>query len=504
MEEYQKEQQLCIVDVQKTDTTLRGPQNRWNLTTSHRGLMLSQRVEITEKDNWGPYSVFAALPIPKKDSGIFYYEVTIFGAAFGNSPNHLHEERTPFGNDRFGVNNHLASVWRGEASALSSAGNSGKSPMDAIDRSFAQLPRITIKATTVLVKEHKTLQTKMEQYQKELQLKIDELTEKLKVSIGQFSLKHQEHEKLKLMEDKIDCDQKALLERLNGLERGQTANFEQQKSDQKALNAAIDQQFNGREKQLNNILEQLIKGQNKMFEKQKETDEMLKKQMEELGNSSKKELEAGMNQLKGEIIVKMEQYQKEQLQKTNEPLREPQNRWNFATSHEELTLSVGLILKKAKKDNWGPCSAFAALPIPKKNSGTFYYEVTIFGTAFDVCVGLAPQQMPNGEFVGRYEGTYAYDREGTIYGHVVEECSRYDGIFYIYGKPSFYVGDVIGCGVNLATRQIIYTKNGERLETTGLFVDSAAELSNLFPCVSLYRPETKIEANFGPNFKYKF
>uniref|UniRef100_A0A914GWS1 B30.2/SPRY domain-containing protein n=1 Tax=Globodera rostochiensis TaxID=31243 RepID=A0A914GWS1_GLORO len=178
----------------------------------------------------------------------------------------------------------------------------------------------------------------------------------------------------------------------------------------------------------------------------------------------------------------------------------PQNRWDPTACQVGLTVSEPDRLLVQYKE--GPRSVLAEWAIPKNSPGSFYYEVTILEKGNGIVfVGLGTKQMPLHNWVGCCEGTYAYQSNGVFMGNEVEGCSRHVGRPLIDGKPSFGVGDVIGCGVNLATRQIIYTKNGKRLETTGLFVGSAADL---FPCVTLCDAAGKIEANFGPDFKCKF
>uniref|UniRef100_A0A914H9D7 BTB domain-containing protein n=1 Tax=Globodera rostochiensis TaxID=31243 RepID=A0A914H9D7_GLORO len=175
-----------------------------------------------------------------------------------------------------------------------------------------------------------------------------------------------------------------------------------------------------------------------------------------------------------------------------------QNRWDSSACHEDLTLiEPDRLIVHGEKS--GDRSVLAERPIPKNDLGVFYYEVKIIRKGNYVHIGIATKQMSLDNFVGGHKGAYAYASYGRFWGHAVEGCSHFNGRPFIVGKPEFGVGDVIGCGVNLASRQIIYTKNGQRFETAGLCVDFGADL---FPCVSLYGPGSKIEANFGPNFKF--
>uniref|UniRef100_A0A183CQ10 BTB domain-containing protein n=1 Tax=Globodera pallida TaxID=36090 RepID=A0A183CQ10_GLOPA len=179
-----------------------------------------------------------------------------------------------------------------------------------------------------------------------------------------------------------------------------------------------------------------------------------------------------------------------------------QNRWNYAACHDELTfIGPDQLIVQLTGENKGTRSVLAEQPIPKKNFGISYYELTILEQQYGIFFGLATKEMPLDGWVGWSEGTYAYDSWGRFCGHEVNGCSHFKvgRRPFIEGKPKFGVGDVIGCGVNLATRQIIYTKNGQRLETAGLRVDFRADL---FPCVTLFKPGSKVDANFGPNFKF--
>uniref|UniRef100_A0A914H2W9 B30.2/SPRY domain-containing protein n=1 Tax=Globodera rostochiensis TaxID=31243 RepID=A0A914H2W9_GLORO len=171
------------------------------------------------------------------------------------------------------------------------------------------------------------------------------------------------------------------------------------------------------------------------------------------------------------------------------------NGWDANACNKNLSIIDSDHLVVNHKGSSGSCcSVFAKSTIEKHNFGFFYYEVKIVEKRGTLFIGLANKsKMTVDGWVGYARGSYAYSDSGYFFGHNVN-----DKILPIDTKVPFGATDIIGCSVNLMTKQIIYTKNGVLLDNQKLYVDSI----DLYPCVTSLNPENKIEANFGPNFKF--
>lgn len=134
-------------------------------------------------------------------------------------------------------------------------------------------------------------------------------------------------------------------------------------------------------------------------------------------------------------------------------------------------------------------------PMPTQ-LGVYYYEVTIVSKGRDgyIGIGFCGKDVSLQRLPGWEQWSWGYHGDD---GHAFD-CS---GTGRPYG-PAFGTGDVIGCGVNLVTKQGFFTKNAVYLGIAfeKLKIDNGRLL---YPCVGLRTPGEIIEANFEKSpFKF--
>ncbi|KAL3114141.1 hypothetical protein niasHT_010955 [Heterodera trifolii] len=150
---------------------------------------------------------------------------------------------------------------------------------------------------------------------------------------------------------------------------------------------------------------------------------------------------------------------------------------NACHNRIQITGAESLMVFCKERSGWS--SVFAKYPISSCDSYIFYFETLIEKMDY-VTIGLATKAMPLDKMVGSWDNSYG-----------------------LYGSPKFSSGDIIGCGVIMDTGRIIFTKNGQIIDSSDLFISSFSSIADhLFPCFSLYYTGDTIRANFGPNFKF--
>ncbi|KAJ3090683.1 hypothetical protein HK102_002952 [Quaeritorhiza haematococci] len=133
----------------------------------------------------------------------------------------------------------------------------------------------------------------------------------------------------------------------------------------------------------------------------------------------------------------------------------------------------------------------ANYPIPPQ-CGVFYYEVDIVSKGRDgyIGIGFCTKSVNLQRLPGWEENSWGYHGDD---GHSFC-CS---GTGKPYG-PTFTTGDIIGCGINFATNEAFYTKNGVYLGVAFRNLKS-----DLYPSVGFRTPGEIVEANFGHR-KFEF
>ncbi|KAL3120491.1 hypothetical protein niasHT_000609 [Heterodera trifolii] len=204
------------------------------------------------------------------------------------------------------------------------------------------------------------------------------------------------------------------------------------------------------------------------------------------------------------------------------PNLKQQNGWDAKVCHKDIEISgENQLTINCKGNGFGWRTVFAKFPITNFcRPGIFYFEMKVIKLESFATIGFATKEMPLDGSIGLNLNSYGYRSDGSFGCNGINRPCKMPMPFIFplefspvvmpsadlamaYKSSEFFTGDVVGCGIFLDIQQIFLTKNGRRMDYSSFFISSPANsLDSLFPCVSLWAGD-KIEANIGPNFKFK-
>ncbi|KAL3091063.1 hypothetical protein niasHS_005026 [Heterodera schachtii] len=238
-----------------------------------------------------------------------------------------------------------------------------------------------------------------------------------------------------------------------------------------------------------------ISGQlSKILEKISELEKQQKQQQNENTSKANSDQISKMQNDQNILLEKISELEKEKLRKAL--LNFQQNYWDANDCDERLEIIGEKNLTVRYKGNdcvWRCAFAKHSILLNKNSSDIFYYEISVKNMKSFLIFGFSAKQKSNFEWIFQ-NGTYGYDNFGDIWING-ERKGR-------IAKYSYGVGDTVGIAVNLTTRQIIFTKNGLCLGFSDFYVAPSLADDSFHPFVTLFHYGDKIDANFGPNFKF--
>ncbi|KAL3124548.1 hypothetical protein niasHT_000834 [Heterodera trifolii] len=199
-----------------------------------------------------------------------------------------------------------------------------------------------------------------------------------------------------------------------------------------------------------------------------------------------------------EISAKLEQIENGKCNNQNAlfHFHLPIYRWNATDCHPKIVINEST--NAIQRNATGTEAPIQIMPSAAASGriGIIYTEYRIIAGNGPTFIGLSSKEMTLDHWLGYEPVSYGYANFGRI--ESTNANGNYENISD--NVPSFRIGDMVGCGLNWATRQVFFTKNGQRLNITNLYIEE--DTADLYPTVSLNRHGDVVEANFGPIFKY--